>query len=447
MYSFNIDWFFNKIYDFFLWIKFTWNFNILGIDPEVYLRAHEDIAWDGLRDRGWLDELITKKQSLESVVPVEKSFAEHLATFFGVKLADSDGDGVPNVSDPAPWDPDNTSVVLMKERYYQDYSTGDNVREFFGFGPKDSDGDGVPDSYEIKHGSNHTRADTDNDGLLDGRELLLGTDITYSDSDRDGLLDGRDPFPVDAYRKSLLVDTDGDGLSDDAETGSLKTNPSLKDTDNDGIQDGMDTFPLDRENFGDIPTFDPAAPVRGVKVEVQNPVFEFVSTLFSVMAIIGLFALAVVVLQFIKEFWTNIVHYEHHFEKRDHAQKAEKERSASFEDSTLIPGLAVMEEQKPHPKWQIVVGYMSSDKEPLWRIGILEADMILAEALKEKGYAGTDVGELLKAANFSSIDLAWNAHKVRNRIAHDGSDFVLTEHEAKKVLSQYETVFRELKVI
>jgi hypothetical protein len=74
-------------------------------------------------------------------------------------------------------------------------------------------------------------------------------------------------------------------------------------------------------------------------------------------------------------------------------------------------------------------------------------DNLLGEALREKGYRGDGVGEMLKMASFKTVQLAWDAHKVRNRIAHDGSSFQLTPHEAKRVFNLYESVLRELKVI
>ena len=90
---------------------------------------------------------------------------------------------------------------------------------------------------------------------------------------------------------------------------------------------------------------------------------------------------------------------------------------------------------------------MSSTSEALWRIGLLEADNMLAEVLKEKGYQGETVGDMLKEASFKTVRLAWDAHMIRNRIAHEGSLFELTEREAKRAFTLYESVFRELKVI
>ena len=73
--------------------------------------------------------------------------------------------------------------------------------------------------------------------------------------------------------------------------------------------------------------------------------------------------------------------------------------------------------------------------------------MINNETLREKGYRGEGLGEMLKTASFKTIDLAWDAHKIRNRIAHEGSGFELTEREAKRAFTLYESVLRELKVI
>ena len=77
----------------------------------------------------------------------------------------------------------------------------------------------------------------------------------------------------------------------------------------------------------------------------------------------------------------------------------------------------------------------------------MEADNVLLEVLTEKGYSGDGVGEKLKGASFKTIDLAWDAHKVRNRIAHEGSNFELTEREAKRTFMLYESVLRDLKAI
>ena len=74
----------------------------------------------------------------------------------------------------------------------------------------------------------------------------------------------------------------------------------------------------------------------------------------------------------------------------------------------------------------------------------------IIKTLDQKGFYGDTLSDKFKQITpdkLPSIQIAWEAHKVRNRIAHDGSDFVLTMPEARRVLSYYEIVFRDLEVI
>lgn len=85
-----------------------------------------------------------------------------------------------------------------------------------------------------------------------------------------------------------------------------------------------------------------------------------------------------------------------------------------------------------------------------WRVAIIEADIMLDDLLQSQGYPGDTLGDRLKAvdkADFHTIDAAWEAHKIRNRIAHDGSNHLLNEREVRRVVSLFEAVFREFKYI
>ena len=84
-----------------------------------------------------------------------------------------------------------------------------------------------------------------------------------------------------------------------------------------------------------------------------------------------------------------------------------------------------------------------------WKLAIIEADIVLDEALKGKGHVGNSLGERLKSISGSQMETlndAWEAHKVRNRIAHDGADFVLTKRMVDETINRYLRVFEELGV-
>jgi hypothetical protein len=97
-------------------------------------------------------------------------------------------------------------------------------------------------------------------------------------------------------------------------------------------------------------------------------------------------------------------------------------------------------------RWESVQKHIASANQNDWKQAIIEADVMLDDILTRMGYRGESVGEKLKrvvTGDFASLDDAWEAHKVRNRIAHDGSNFVLTEHDAKHTIQRYKKVFEE----
>lgn len=103
--------------------------------------------------------------------------------------------------------------------------------------------------------------------------------------------------------------------------------------------------------------------------------------------------------------------------------------------------------QAPNPRWQKVLEHIASDNPSDWRLAVLEADIVLEETLDRAGYIGDTLGDKLKNAEhrpFASLNAAWEAHKVRNTIAHQGQSFDLTQRDARQAIALFEAVFREL---
>ena len=103
-----------------------------------------------------------------------------------------------------------------------------------------------------------------------------------------------------------------------------------------------------------------------------------------------------------------------------------------------------------NPRWEMVATLANSTNESDWRRAILEADIMLASLLTDKGYQGETVGEQLKQANplqFTTLNLAWEAHKMRNAIAHLGDAFPLSERDVRATIDQYRRVFEEFSYI
>ncbi|MEK7622044.1 MAG: hypothetical protein AAB415_02585 [Patescibacteria group bacterium] len=100
-------------------------------------------------------------------------------------------------------------------------------------------------------------------------------------------------------------------------------------------------------------------------------------------------------------------------------------------------------------QWEKVQTLLVSESQSEWKQAIIEADNLLDEMVRAMNYPGDNLGERLKniePSDFTTLQSAWEAHKVRNQIAHQ-NDFTLTRREVGRVLELYEKVFREFNFI
>jgi hypothetical protein len=80
---------------------------------------------------------------------------------------------------------------------------------------------------------------------------------------------------------------------------------------------------------------------------------------------------------------------------------------------------------------------------------VIEADAILDRTLKDMKIPGDTMGDRMKALSgpaLKSSEDMWQAHKVRNEIAHEGAKNILYM-DALYAIEQYERVLKELGVI
>lgn len=107
-------------------------------------------------------------------------------------------------------------------------------------------------------------------------------------------------------------------------------------------------------------------------------------------------------------------------------------------------------DRNTNPRWHYIQTLIESPNSSDWRVAIIEADSLMEEILKERGIAGNTVSELLEGAKsngYQSIQDAWEAHLVRNQIAHQGSEFILSQIEGRRVIKMFQNFFEELRVI
>jgi hypothetical protein len=136
--------------------------------------------------------------------------------------------------------------------------------------------------------------------------------------------------------------------------------------------------------------------------------------------------------------------------KLHNIEKEQEKIYGAAADTSALSDLSVAPHAKVNEKWTRVIEHLNSTNPSDWRLAIIEADIMLDELLTSLRYHGDSIGEKLKAvepSDMKTLDAAWEAHKVRNRIAHAGSDFELNEREAKRVIALFESVFKEYQII
>lgn len=120
---------------------------------------------------------------------------------------------------------------------------------------------------------------------------------------------------------------------------------------------------------------------------------------------------------------------------------ADESKNIITEEEVITP-----EEQR----WQDIINSVKTDNQQAWRQAIIEADIMLDELLSSLNYEGSTVAEKLqqiRPIDMNSLGDAWSAHKVRNRIAHEGARFELDKDLFLKTIAQFERVFKEWRLI
>jgi len=248
-----------------------------GADVDSGANSNTDTDGDGVQDGGDVDNTTATNNTdtdgdgiIDIVDPLDNT-----------DPVDTDGDGIPDIADV---DPTGTGTPLngsdsdgdgISDAADSDDSPNDGTIDA---GNTDSDGDGIDDAYDPQdnsdtdgdgienwsdadadgNGTVDNGVDTDGDGITDAAESANGTDPINMDSDGDGIPDGAD---VDSGANSN-TDTDGDGVQDGGDVDNT-TATNNTDTDGDGIIDIVDpldnTDPVDTDGDGipDIADVDP----------------------------------------------------------------------------------------------------------------------------------------------------------------------------------------------
>lgn len=99
--------------------------------------------------------------------------------------------------------------------------------------------------------------------------------------------------------------------------------------------------------------------------------------------------------------------------------------------------------------WNSVLEKITSSNPSDWNLAVIHADSILDDILKRSGFAGETMGDRLKKldrSKLSSLDEVWEAHKIRNVIAHDPNR-PISRREIERAIDAFEKALKELEFL
>ena len=197
------------------------------------------------------------------------------------------------------------------------------------------------------------------------------------------------------------------------------------------------------QSLVDKPLFDPTfLNLEYVFAKVYaaiGPIWHFLtnpklwSTLGIISTVLSLIFIGIIVFSLVRMREIQLV------DKEDIRNEIEKARLRNKE-----------KERNENPKWHYILTLIESPNESDWRVAIMEADGMLEDVLRNKGFSGATLSELLEGAKesgYRNMQDVWDAHIVRNKIAHEGADFPLSQVEGRRVIRMYQNFFEELEVI
>lgn len=126
-------------------------------------------------------------------------------------------------------------------------------------------------------------------------------------------------------------------------------------------------------------------------------------------------------------------------------RQIERRRFAALQQTVVAKDVP-----KTQLRWNRILEEGTSDNERQWRLSVLEADIMLNELLDVLGYKGETMADKMRSVDrsvFNTIDLAWEAHKFRNKVAHEASSHLLNAREVRRILGLYERVFKEFHFV
>ena len=101
---------------------------------------------------------------------------------------------------------------------------------------------------------------------------------------------------------------------------------------------------------------------------------------------------------------------------------------------------------KYRSKWLAIEQSLTRDDTASHQLCVLHADKLLDQALKDRGYQGSTMGERMKVVKWSNANATWAAHKLRNQIAHE-PDVQVDYTTARRALASFKQGLKDVGAV
>ncbi len=111
-------------------------------------------------------------------------------------------------------------------------------------------------------------------------------------------------------------------------------------------------------------------------------------------------------------------------------------------------GRTVLDVDRYRSRWMTIEQSLAKDNEASYHLAVMNADKLLDHALRERGIRGQTMGDRMKFARdtWSNRDAVWQAHKLRNKIAHE-PDVRVSYDQARRALAGFKLGLKDLGAI
>ena len=111
-------------------------------------------------------------------------------------------------------------------------------------------------------------------------------------------------------------------------------------------------------------------------------------------------------------------------------------------------GGMVLDVEKYRSRWMTIEQSLVRDNEASYHLAVMNADKLLDTAMRERGVKGQTMGDRMKANKdgWSSRNNLWEAHKLRNKIAHE-SDVRVSYDQARRALAGFKQALKDVGAI